>query len=56
MIGGIDADNAASIALHRAQGFELAGTIRDAGYKFGRWLDLAFYRKGLPGPSRPVEG
>ena len=56
LIGGIDADNVASIALHEAQGFELAGTIRDAGYKFGRWLDLAFYRKGLPGPARPVEG
>ena len=56
IIGGIDADNAASIALHEAQGFVLAGTIRDAGYKFGRWLDLAFYQKGLPGPARPVEG
>lgn len=55
LIGGIDADNAASIALHVAQGFVLAGTIRDAGYKFGRWLDLAFYQKGLPGPARPAE-
>jgi L-amino acid N-acyltransferase len=56
VIGGIDADNAASIALHVAQGFEHAGTIRDAGYKFGRWLNLAFYQKVLPGPERPVEG
>jgi phosphinothricin acetyltransferase len=56
VIGGIDADNAASIALHRAQGFECAGTIRDAGYKFGRWLDLAFYQKLLSGPERPSEG
>jgi len=56
VIGGIDADNAASIALHLAQGFEHAGTIRDAGYKFGRWLNLAFYQKLLPGPERPTEG
>jgi phosphinothricin acetyltransferase len=56
VIGGIDADNAASIALHVAQGFVHAGTIRDAGYKFGRWLDLAFYQKLLPGPERPTEG
>ena len=55
-IGGIDADNAASIALHEAQGFVHAGTIRDAGYKFGRWLNLAFYQKLLPGPERPTEG
>lgn len=55
MIGGIDADNAASIALHAAQGFVHAGTVRDAGYKFGRWLDLAFYQKMLAGPERPVE-
>lgn len=56
VIGGIDADNAASIALHVAQGFVHAGTIRDAGYKFGRWLNLAFYQKLLPGPERPTEG
>ena len=55
VIGGIDADNAASIALHVAQGFEHAGTLRDTGYKFGRWLDLAFYQKLLPGPERPTE-
>jgi len=56
MIGGIDADNLASIALHEEQGFVHAGTIRDAGYKFGRWLNLAFYQKILAGPQRPVEG
>ena len=56
MIGGIDADNLASVALHEEQGFVHAGTIRDAGYKFGRWLNLAFYQKVLAGPQRPVEG
>jgi L-amino acid N-acyltransferase len=56
MIGGIDADNAASIALHEQFGFVHAGTIAQAGFKFGRWLDLAFYQLTLPTPARPVDG
>lgn len=56
LVGGIDVDNAASIALHRSLGFEHAGTLRQAGYKFGRWLDLAFYQRLLPTPLQPVEG
>lgn len=42
MVGGVEATNAASIALHRAAGFEAAGTLREVGRKFGRWLDLTF--------------
>lgn len=56
LIGGIDAANDASIALHRAMGFEHAGTIRQAGFKFGRWLDLAFYQRILETPAQPVDG
>lgn len=56
MIGGIDAENAASIAFHRNLGFEHAGTVRQVGYKFGRWLDLAFYQLLLPTPAGPQEG
>jgi len=37
-------------------GFVHAGTIRQAGFKFGRWLDLAFYQLTLPTPQQPVEG
>lgn len=55
MIGGIDRENVASIALHEKLGFEPAGIIRHAGYKFGRWLDLAFYQRLLDGPRAPVE-
>ncbi|WP_106418656.1 GNAT family N-acetyltransferase [Salinicola tamaricis] len=47
MIGGIDATNAASIALHERLGFSHAGTVREVGYKFERWLDLAFYQRLL---------
>jgi len=56
MVGGIDATNAASIALHQQLGFEPAGIIRQAGFKFGRWLDLAFYQRILDTPANPVDG
>jgi phosphinothricin acetyltransferase len=56
LVGGIDATNAASIALHRKLGFEHAGTVRHAGFKFGRWLDLALYQLILDTPAAPVDG
>ncbi len=55
MIGGIDAANRESIVLHQRLGFVHAGTIRDAAWKFGRWLDLAFYQLLLAGPAQPTE-
>ncbi len=56
LIGGIDAQNAVSIALHTAQGFQHVGTIEQVGFKFGRWLDLAFFQKILRTPEKPVDG
>lgn len=56
IIAGIDAENAASIALHKKLGFVEAGTIRQAGFKFGRWLDLVFYQLILDTPASPVAG
>jgi L-amino acid N-acyltransferase len=47
MIGGIDAGNAASIALHRRLGFVEAGMLREIAQKFGRWLDLLFMQRML---------
>ncbi|WP_099300660.1 GNAT family N-acetyltransferase [Bacillus sp. Marseille-P3800] len=44
MIAGIDASNEQSIGLHKKFGFTYSGTIEKAGYKFDRWLDLAFYQ------------
>lgn len=55
LIGGIDISNAVSIALHRALGFSHAGTIQQAGFKFGRWLDLAFYQLLLDTPPHPKD-
>lgn len=56
MIGGIDAENAASIALHKSLGFAHCASIKQAGFKFGRWLDLEFYQLLLPTPAQPLDG
>ena len=40
MMARIVGDHEASIALHRGHGFELVGTEREVGRKFGRWLDV----------------
>lgn len=40
MIARIVGGHEASIALHRALGFEVVGTEREVGRKFGRWLDV----------------
>jgi L-amino acid N-acyltransferase YncA len=43
IVGG----HGASIALHRAQGFEIVGTEREVGRKFGRWLDVTIMQRLL---------
>ena len=56
LIGGIDSENSASIRLHEQFGFQLAGTLHQVGFKFGRWLDLQFYQLLLSTPANPVDG
>ena len=36
-----------SIALHRRFGFELTGTLRAVGFKFGRWVDTPILQRAL---------
>jgi L-amino acid N-acyltransferase YncA len=43
VVGGHDA----SIALHKACGFELVGVEREIGRKFGRWLDVVLMQRLL---------
>lgn len=53
MMAGVDSSNAASIAFHRRFGFVEVATLREVGFKFGRWLDLTFMQLTLdPGGSR----
>ncbi len=56
LIGGIDSANNPSINLHKKLGFTHAGTIRQVGFKFGRWLDLDFYQLILDTPREPIDG
>ncbi|MFM8734420.1 MAG: N-acetyltransferase family protein [Pirellulales bacterium] len=56
LVAGIDATNVASVALHSSLGFRCCGTVREAGFKFGRWLDLEFWQLILPTPSAPTDG
>ncbi len=47
MIGVIDAENLNSIEFHRKFGFEIAGIIKESGFKFNRWLNSVFVQKML---------
>ena len=49
MIARVGGDNAPSIALHQACGFELVGVEREIGRKFNRWLDVAVLQRMLGG-------
>jgi L-amino acid N-acyltransferase YncA len=42
-----DSDNASSIGLHRALGFQHVGVLRNVGFKFERWVDTVLMQKTL---------
>lgn len=42
---GIALPNPASIALHKAFGFEPIGVFQDAGLKFGKWHDVSWWQR-----------
>jgi len=42
-----DSANAASIGVHSALGFEHAGVLKSAGWKFNRWLDVVLMQRPL---------
>ncbi len=42
IVAGISADQAASVELHRRQGFVQCGLLKEVGYKFERWLDVIY--------------
>jgi L-amino acid N-acyltransferase YncA len=45
-----DSGNAGSIGVHRSLGFEHAGVLKNAGWKFDRWLDVVMMQREL-GPG-----
>lgn len=46
-IATIALPNEASVRLHEKFGFERAGHIREAGFKFGRWFDVGYWQRML---------
>jgi L-amino acid N-acyltransferase YncA len=48
IIAGIDAEQAASVALHARFGFQQVGYLVQVGFKFGRWLDVIYMQRMLP--------
>jgi len=44
LVGVIDAKNTASKSLHSRLGFTHCGTVREAGLKFDRWLDVEYWQ------------
>src|SRR5262249_35741277 len=54
MIGYIDGDNAASLALHDKFGFARAGLLRGVAYRYGHWADTVMVQRSLgPGATTP---
>ena len=51
VIGGACSEQAASLALQAALGFEAIGTFREVGRKFDRWLDVTYTQLILDGAS-----
>ena len=51
-----DSGNAGSIGLHRRFGFEPVGTLRSAGFKFGRWVDTVLMQRSLGPGDRTLPG
>lgn len=47
ILASIDGEQTPSIALHQEFGFTDAGRLREAGFKFGRWLDVVYLQKML---------
>lgn len=52
VIASIASTNTASIRLHAKHGFEVMGEMRNAGYKFGQWLNTTYMQLDLGEPPR----
>ena len=47
MVASVAADNRSGLRLHESLGFEPVGTIKNAAYKFGRWMDITLVQRAL---------
>jgi phosphinothricin acetyltransferase len=44
VVGIVALPNLASVALHEKCGFKKAGHLTEAGFKFGRWIDVGYWQ------------
>jgi phosphinothricin acetyltransferase len=51
MIGYIDADNTASLAIHEKFGFHRVGLLPGVAYRYGRWADTVMMQRSLAAGS-----
>jgi len=51
MIGYIDADNTASLAIHDKFGFHRVGLLPGVAYRYGRWADTVMVQRSLAAGS-----
>ncbi|HMS34094.1 MAG TPA: N-acetyltransferase family protein [Ignavibacteria bacterium] len=47
ILAGIAMPNEASIVLHEKCGFIKCGTLKEVGFKFGKWVDVGYWEKIL---------
>ena len=47
VLARIDSEQLPSIRLHEKLGFSHIGVLREAGWKFGRWLSVVYMQKLL---------
>jgi phosphinothricin acetyltransferase len=48
-----DSENVGSVGVHASLGFRTVGTLRAAGLKFGRWLDVVYMQRALGEVATP---
>jgi L-amino acid N-acyltransferase YncA len=51
MIGYIDTDNNASLAIHEKFGFGRVGLLPGVAYRYGRWADTVMVQRSLAARS-----
>ncbi len=47
MFAGCSAENPGAVTFHAGLGFQEVATLREVGFKFGRWIDLVLMQKRL---------
>ena len=47
ILASVAADNRAGLRLHQSLGFEVVGTLKNAAYKFSRWMDITLVQRSL---------